>query len=256
MSWNPDLYLAFGDHRLRPALDLIARIPLAAPERVVDLGCGPGNVTKLLAERWPQARVTGIDNAPAMLERARKDYPRLDWRQADIASWRAETPADLLYSNAALQWLDHHETLYPRLLRQLAPGGVLAVQVPRNDDSPSHVAIRETVGDGPWERSLAPLVRSKRVAEPAFYHRLLAPLVSRLDIWDIEYLQVLHGPHPVLEWNKGTALSPFLAALAERERSAFEASYRARLRKLYPPEPDGRTLYPFRRLFLVAQMAG
>jgi len=256
MSWNPDLYLAFGDHRLRPALDLMARIPLAAPKRIVDLGCGPGNVTKLLAERWPGAQVVGVDNAPSMLARAQKDHPALAWQEADIASWRAPAPVDLLYSNAALQWLDHHDTLYPRLLAQLAPAGVLAVQVPRNDDSPSHLAIVETVKDGPWEGRLAPLVRRERVAEPAFYHRLLAPLAHRLDIWDIEYLQVLSGADPILEWTRSTALSPFLAALEGAERSAFEASYRARVSRLYPPEPDGRTLYPFRRLFLVAQLAG
>jgi trans-aconitate 2-methyltransferase len=254
MSWNPDLYLAFGDHRLRPALDLIARIPLAAPKHIVDLGCGPGNVTKLLAERWPAARVIGIDNAPAMLERARKDYPALDWRQGDAESWCAAEPVDLLFSNAVLQWLDHHERLYPRLMAQVSPGGVFAVQVPRNDDSPSHVAIRETVAAGPWQARLAPLVRSKRVAPPAFYHRLLAARTAHLDIWDIDYLQVLSGADPVVEWNKATALRPFLAALEEPERSAFVQHYRECLRRLYPPEPDGRTLFPFRRLFLVAQL--
>jgi trans-aconitate 2-methyltransferase len=254
MSRNPDLYLAFGDHRLRPALDLMARIPLAAPKRIVDLGCGPGNVTKLLAERWPGAETIGIDNAPAMLERAEKDYPALEWREGDAESWRAAEPVDLLFSNAVLQWLDHHETLYPRLLAEVSPGGVFAVQVPRNDDSPSHVAIRETVAAGPWQARLAPLVRSTRVAAPAFYHRLLAPLTKHLDIWDIDYLQVLSGTDPVVEWTKGTALRPFLAALEEPERSIFELHYRERLRRLYPPEPDGRTLFPFRRLFLVAQL--
>ncbi len=252
MSWNPDLYLAFGDHRLRPALDLMARVPLAAPRRIVDLGCGPGNVTKLLAERWPGAHVIGIDNAAEMLERARKDYPALEWRQGDIASWRAEEPVNLVFTNAALQWLDDHERLYPRLLSQVAPGGALAVQVPRNDDSPSHVAIRETVAAGPWRQHLEPLVRSARVAPPQFYHRLLAPLAKGLNIWDIDYLQVLSGENPVVEWTKGTALSPFLAALEEPARSAFEAQYRERVLKAYPPEADGRTLYPFRRLFLVA----
>jgi trans-aconitate 2-methyltransferase len=139
-------------------------------------------------------------------------------------------------------------------MAQVSPGGVFAVQVPRNDDSPSHVAIRETVAGGPWQARLAPLVRSARVAPPAFYHRLLAPRAAHLDIWDIDYLQVLSGPDPVVEWNKGTALMPFLAALEEPERTAFEAHYRECLRRLYPPEADGRTLFPFRRLFLVAQL--
>ena len=255
MSWNPDLYLSFGDHRLRPALDLMARIPLAAPRRIVDLGCGPGNVTRFLAERWPEAAVTGIDNAPEMLARARKDYPALAWAEGDIAAWRAEPPVDLLFTNAALQWLDDHAALYPRLLSQVAPGGVMAVQVPRNDESPSHVAIRETVAEGPWRARLAPLVRSERVGTPAFYHRLLAPRTRSLDIWDIDYLQVLSGEDPVVEWTKATALRPFLNALQEPERSAFLAAYRARIARLYPPEADGRTLFPFRRLFLVAEAA-
>ena len=253
MSWNPDLYLAFSDHRVRPALDLMARIPLEAPRRIVDLGCGPGHVTKLLAERWSKAETVGIDNAPAMLERARRDFPALAFRLEDIAAWRAEPPVDLIFTNAALQWLDDHEHLFPRLLAQLAPGGVLAVQMPRNFDAPSHLALRETAEAGPWRARLAPLLRPEPVWPPAAYWRLLAPLAHDIDIWESEYLQPLCGEDPVAEWTKATALRPFLAALVEPERGAFEAEYRARLRQAYPREADGRTLFPFRRLFLVAR---
>jgi trans-aconitate 2-methyltransferase len=253
MSWNPDLYLAFGDHRTRPALDLLARIPLDAPRSVVDLGCGPGNSTKLLADRWPGAKVIGIDNAPAMIERAQKDYPGLGWRLADVATWRAEEPLDLIFTNAALQWLDRHETLFPRLMDALAPGGVLAVQMPRNYPAPSHAAIAETIEAGPWHGRLAPQLRSEAVGPPEFYYRLLAPRAKSLDIWEIDYLQILDGEDPVVEWTKATALRPFLTALEEPERSDFERDYRARVRAAYPPEADGRTLFPFRRLFLIAR---
>lgn len=253
MSWNPDLYLAFGGHRLRPALDLMARIPLEAPRRMVDLGCGPGHVTKLLAERWPKAEIVGIDNAPAMLERARRDFPALAFRHADIATWRAEPPVDLIFTNAALHWLDDHEHLFPRLLGELAPGGVLAAQMPRNFDSPSHRALRETAESGPWRARLAPLLCREPVQAPAAYHRMLAPLTQELDIWESEYLHVLSGEDPVAEWTKSTALRPFLDALAEPERGTFEAEYRARLRQAYPREADGRTLFPFRRMFIVAR---
>ncbi len=253
MSWNPDLYLAFSDHRLRPALDLVARISLEGPRRIVDLGCGPGHVTKLLAERWPEAETVGIDNAPAMLERARHDFPALAFRLSDIATWRAEPPVDLIFTNAALHWLDDHDHLFPRLLAQLNPGGVLAAQMPRNDDAPCHRALGETAEAGPWRAKLAPLLRRAPVWPPAAYWRLLAPLTQSLDIWESEYLHALCGEDPVAEWTKATALMPFLEALAGAERSAFEAAYRARLRQAYPREADGRTLFPFRRLFIVAR---
>jgi trans-aconitate 2-methyltransferase len=255
MNWNPELYLAFADHRQRPALDLLARIPLETPRHVVDLGCGPGNVTALLAQRWPAAEIAGIDNDAAMLARAAADHPGIAWQRADIAAWRAERPGDLLFSNAALQWLEDHERLLPRLLGGLAPGGLLAVQMARNFNAPSHVAVRETVEQGPWRERLLPLLRRDPVAPPQFYHRLLAPLTKSLDIWETEYLHVLSGETPVLDWIRGTALRPFLAVLDEVERSRFEASVQARLASAYPAEADGRVLLPFRRLFLLAYAA-
>ena len=253
MSWNPDLYLAFGDHRLRPAVDLMARIPVDAPQRIVDLGCGPGHVTKLLAERWAKAEIVGIDNAAIMIERARRDVPALTFRHDDIAAWRAAPPVDLIFSNAALHWLNDHEQLFPRLLAQLNPGGVLAAQMPRNFDAPFHRALAETAEAGPWRAKLAPLLRRAPVWPPAAYWRLLAPQTQELDIWESEYLHALGGEDPVAEWTKATALMPFLEALAGPERGAFEAAYRARLRQAYPREADGRTLFPFRRLFIVAR---
>lgn len=251
MTWDPAQYLKFAGPRLQPAIDLLARVPLAAPARIVDLGCGAGNVTALLARRWPDAEIVGVDDSAPMLARARAELPRARWTLAGIADWTPDVPPDLLYSNAALHWLPDHPRLFARLVAALAPGGVLAVQMPRNFLAPSHALVADVVRDGPWRERLAPLVKPPPVAAPADYYAWLAPLSAALDIWETEYLQVLDGPDPVKEYTKGSFLRPFLDALAPDERPAFEADYAARLRAAYPPRPDGRTLFPFRRLFLL-----
>jgi trans-aconitate 2-methyltransferase len=252
MSWNPDQYLKFAAPRLRPAVDLLAAIPSLAPQVVYDLGCGAGNVTRLLAERWPQAQVTGVDDSASMLARAATELPGTRWVQQSLADWRADRPADVIYSNAALHWLPNHHLLFPALAGQLAPGGVLAVQMPRNFGAPSHTLIADTVMGGPWRARLEPMLQPSPVATPDFYYDSLAPRVARLDIWETEYLQVLEGADPVKEWTKGTWLKQYLDALTEPDRSAFESDYAARLRSAYPTRADGKTLFPFRRLFLVA----
>jgi trans-aconitate 2-methyltransferase len=250
--WDPGKYLEFAGPRLRPALDLLAHVPLAAPGVVFDLGCGAGNVTRLLTERWPAAAVTGIDGSAAMLAAARAAAPAAEWVEADLGAWRAPRPADLLFSNAALHWLDDHPRLFPRLIADLAPGGVLAVQMPRNHGAPSHTEMVAAAKAGPWRERLGPALRPRPVPEPAVYHDLLQPHVSRLDIWETEYLHVLDGDNPVVEWTRGSALKPLLDALEEPERSLFVAEYAARIARAYPRRPDGRTLLPFRRLFIVA----
>lgn len=253
MSWNPDQYLKFSAPRLRPAVDLLAAVPLANARVVYDLGCGAGNVTRLLAERWPAAEITGVDDSPAMLEKAASAVAGVRWVERSLGEWRAERPADLIYSNAALHWLPAHRELFPALFAQLAPNGVLAVQMPRNFDAPSHLAIAETVCDGPWRARLEPLLQPAPVAPPDFYHDLLAPLAERVDIWETEYLQVLEGQDPVKEWTKGTWLKQFLDALDDAaEREVFEKAYAVRVAAAYPMRADGKTLFPFRRLFIIA----
>ena len=253
MSWDPAQYLKFSGERLRPALDLLARVPASAPRAVVDLGCGAGNLMPLLRQRWPQARLTGVDGSPQMLAKARADHPGIEFIQADVGAWRPAQPADVLYSNATLHWLGQHDSLFPDLLEAVAPGGWLAVQMPRNFGAPSHTAVRHTIENGPWRARLEPHLRLNPVAEPQFYWRLLHDKAASLEIWEIEYLQVLRGDNPVAEFTKGSWLKPFLDRLEEPERGAFEADYRARVLAAYPPEADGRTLFPFRRLFIVAQ---
>lgn len=253
MTWDPTQYLKFAGERLRPAVDLLARIPLVAPGSVVDLGCGAGNLSPLIQQRWPQAALTGVDSSAAMLEKARLDYPAARFVLADIATWRPEAPVDLLYSNAALHWLSDHDRLIPGLLDCIKPGGWLAIQMPRNFGAPSHMCIVDAIELGPWREKLEPHLRRRPVAEPQAYWRLLHERTASLEIWETEYMQVLSGANPVAEYTKGTWLKQFLDRLEEPERGAFEADYRQRVAAAYPKEDDGRTLFPFRRLFILGQ---
>jgi trans-aconitate 2-methyltransferase len=252
VPWDPAQYLRFAGQRLRPALDLLDRIDVAKPTEVYDLGAGAGNVTRLLKERWPGARVTGVDASPDMLAKAAADAPDIAWERADLATWQPGRPADVIYSNAALHWVTEHDRVFPGLMSMLAPGGAVAVQMPRNFSAPSHTAIAEAARTGPWRATLEPLLRPTPVAEPAFYFDLLAPHAATVDVWETEYVQVLEGEHPVKEWVKGTWLKPLLDALDEPRRSRFEACYADLVARAYPRRPDGRTLFPFRRLFIVA----
>ena len=253
LSWSPSQYLKFGDHRLRPAVDLLARVPDASPIRIVDLGCGTGSVTALIRRRWPEAQVIGVDDSPEMLEQARQGDPGVDWRQASIENWVPDSPPDLIVSNSALHWLDRHDQVFPRLAQMLAAGGVLAVQMPRNFAAPSHTCITRAVQAGPWKDRLGPLTRSEPVSLPAYYHELLSPRVEEIDVWEIEYFQVLRGESPVVEWTSGTILRPLLAALSDTERTQFLQAYEKCVGGAYPPRSDGTTLFPFKRLFIIAR---
>ena len=252
VTWNPAQYLRFGDERIRPALDLLARIPLEAPDSVYDLGCGTGTVTALIKARWPSAAVTGVDSSETMLARARSLDADVFWQSGDLNSWRPESPADLLYSNAVLHWLDDHRQLFPRLLDGLKPGGVLAVQVPQNFSAPTHTLIAKTVRGGPWRASLEPELREQPVLQPSQYYDLLSRLTASLDIWETTYTHVLEGNDPVVEWTKGSILQPLLERLEAAQAEAFLDVYRRDVSQAYPPGTDGKTLLPFKRLFIIA----
>jgi len=252
MNWDPQQYSRFAGQRLRPALDLIARIPLEHPSTVVDLGCGTGNVTRVLRGRWPHADIVGVDGSPQMLAEAKKTKGEIGWELVDVAAWNPPKKFDLVFSNAALHWLDDHPALFARLSGKVAAGGVLAVQMPRNFAAPSHTLMHELASSPPWRDALLKLLRSQPVLSPEAYYGLLAPNTRSLDIWETEYLQILEGGNPVAEWTKGTWLAPLLAALAPDARAAFEAEYRLRVARAYPRQRDGKTLFPFRRLFIVA----
>jgi trans-aconitate 2-methyltransferase len=255
-TWNADIYLRFAEERTRPCRDLAARVAIDAPRRVVDLGCGPGNSTQVLAERWPGAQIVGLDNSSAMIAAASKAYPNWQFQLADIAAWFAqggERP-DIVFSNAALQWVPDHEALFPRLLEQVAPGGALAVQVPANFHAPAHRLMRELAASDAWRERLPPEgVREWNVHEPDFYFDALSPHAVRVDLWTAEYIQVMPSAEAIVDWYRGTGLRPFLDALSsDAKREQFSADYLAAIRGAYPPQRNGQVLFPFRRLFVIA----
>ncbi|MFJ9740426.1 trans-aconitate 2-methyltransferase [Streptomyces sp. NPDC101166] len=260
-AWDPAQYLRHADHRARPFGDLLARVPdppvhPARPLRVADLGCGPGNVTALLTGRWPDAHVTGYDNSEQMLAEAQAHAgARLDFAYADLTAWTPAETYDVIVSNAALHWVPGHLDAFPAWLDGLAPGGVLAFQVPHNIDAPLHALMRELGNTPRWKDRLAHVLRHEdSVHAPGVYLDRLARLGCDTDVWTTTYHHVLKGPDPVLDWVKGTGLRPVLTALADdpEARDAFLTEYRDLLREAYPPHPYG-TVLPFRRLFAVAR---
>ncbi len=253
MAWDPKTYLAFAEERTRPARDLLARIPLKAPKRIADLGCGPANSTALLRTRWPDARIDGIDHSREMLADARKSGVDANFVEADIARWMPEAPYDLIYSNAALQWLRGHETLFPRLFSFVAPGGVLAIQVPRNYDELCQVVVRDIVSDARWAEKLRHARDWWNGLPVEAYYDLLAPAAAGLDIWETRYIHIVEGEDPVYHWMLGTSLRPFAAALESPMREDFLEECRRRLANAYRPRPDGKIIHPFLRLFLVVR---
>jgi trans-aconitate 2-methyltransferase len=251
-TWEPQTYLRYADIRFRAGLDLIARIPTLPYSTVYDLGSGTGHLTQILAGTFTTAKVIGVDSSPEMLAEARHEFPELEWQQTDIRSWSPLTVPDLIYSNAALQWVPEHETLLPSLLNKLRPGGVLAMQVPRHFESPSHLGLKELVTQSKWRARLEPLLLAP-IPSPETYWRWLSPHARNLDIWETIYLQVLDGKDPVVNFMRGTALRPFLSALPEPEAAKFIDDFADRMAAAYPAQPNGQTLFPFRRLFLIAQ---
>jgi trans-aconitate 2-methyltransferase len=254
-TWDPGQYLRFADHRLRPALDLLAQVPLEAPAHVVELGCGAGNMTAILKQRFPVADVTGVDGSAEMLARARVMAPGCRFIQADFTTWQPEVPPDLIYSNAALHWVGDHEVLFSRLMRLVHSGGVLAVQMPAMHDAPLRRLQYEVAAQGPWAERLAGHGSAPSILDAAGYWDLLCPLAASLEIWETTYLHPLQGEDPVVEWAAGSSLRPFLEPLDAEQQAAFRRAYAEALRPHYPRRPDGTTLLPFRRLFIVARMA-
>ncbi len=253
MAWDPGTYMKFGAERTRPAAELLARIEAEAPARVVDLGCGPGNSTALLAARWPHADLEGIDSSAEMLAGAKTAGVAARWIEADVAKWNPGAIFDVVFSNATLQWVPDHNALLPRLMASVKPGGIFAFQVPRNFADPCHTLIHDIAASGPWAGKLEGVRDWWNVLEPEAYFGILVRHASGIDIWETRYVQVLTGEDAVYRWMSGTGLRPYAAALEGAERDAFLAEYRRRVGVAYPMRESGVTLYPFRRLFCVAR---
>jgi trans-aconitate 2-methyltransferase len=260
-TWDANLYLKFADHRLRPALDLMGRLDPANAARpghaIYDLGCGAGNITRILAERFAGAPIVGIDSSDEMLAKARGQTvdKRVSFTKGDLAHFKPGLPPGILYSNAAYQWVENHIDYFPGLLKLLPSGGQLAVQMPRNHEAPSHALMHKAAEAGPWRDKLAKVGGIRAVWEPARYYDVLKPLCSDLEVWESIYQQPLTGKDPVAQWTAGTGLRPYLEALNEQERTGFYDTYARLLAEAYPTRADGITLFPFRRLFIVARRA-
>jgi trans-aconitate 2-methyltransferase len=254
--WDTTQYLRFGGERSRPFFDLLARIGADKPGHVVDMGCGPGNLTVALAERWPSASVIGVDSSPEMIEAAQvHDAPGLSFMRDDVRHWKPQAMPDVVVSNAVLQWVPDHHELLAEWAGWLTADGWLGIQVPGNFEQPSHVIMRELAGSPRWSPLLRDVNLTRSSSGPAEYAELLAKAGCEVDAWETTYLHILPGDNPVLEWIKGTGLRPVLAVLDDEQAADFLAEYGERLRAAYPPRPFG-TVLPFRRVFAVAHSPG
>jgi trans-aconitate 2-methyltransferase len=251
MSWDPQVYLTFGGERTRPAVELAARVGVPSPTRIIDLGCGPGNSTAVLAARWPSAVLEGLDSSPDMLTQARRSGVPAAWTQGDVASWIPRAGYDLIFSSAMFHWIPNHRELLPRLMEGVVRGGALAFQVPDNFNDPWYVLLRQTAEHGSWKAALASVPRIQ-VEKPDSYFDILHPLSKTVDIWQTTYLHVLEGEDPVLRWVSGTALRPYIERLTGADHDGFIEEYGQKLRDTYPMRADNTTLFPFRRLFAIS----
>jgi len=249
-TWDAQQYLKFAAERTQPCRDLAARVALDSPARIIDLGCGPGNSTEVLAERWPSAELTGLDSSAPMIAKAIAEKPLGKWVTGDIGEWAEDEGAyDLVFSNAALQWVGDHGGLLPLLMRRVAAGGALAAQMPGNWDAAAHRLMRNIAAQFPETDN----VREWFTHDLGFYYDVLARQAARVDLWATEYVHVMENAEAIVEWYRGTGMRPFLDALRdEAARERFLARYLEAIREAYPPHENGRVLFPFRRIFLVA----
>ncbi|MGO4705602.1 trans-aconitate 2-methyltransferase [Microvirga sp. 2MCAF38] len=253
-EWNAGQYLKFEEQRTRPAIDLLAHVPLSNPKRCIDLGCGPGNSTELLVKRYPNAEIMGLDSSFAMLAEARQRLPGLIFEKDDIATWSPSESFDLIFANAALQWVPDHAMLLPRLVSALNPGGCLAIQVPDNQQEPTHVLMRDVAARGPWAGRLAGAATAREaIGSFGEYYTRLRQAGCSVDLWRTTYVHCLNGAGAIVEWVKGTGLRPFLDPLDEAEQKEFLALYEAEIAHAYPQQFDGKVLLRFPRLFLIAR---
>jgi trans-aconitate 2-methyltransferase len=252
-DWSAKQYLKFEDERTRPPRDLLAQVRLDDPGRVFDLGCGPGNSTELLIERFPGAEVIGVDSSPDMLRQARERLPSCTFVEGDLSTWVPREGTDLLFGNAVFQWVPDHPKVLARLLQSLQPGGVLAVQMPDNTKEPALMLMEKVAASGPWTAAIAQANAARNdLPRPEDYYDLLRPLCSHIDIWHTHYNHIMENHAGVVEWFKGSGLRPFLAPLDAGMRETFTANYTDEIRFAYPARSDGKVMLKFPRLFILA----
>jgi trans-aconitate 2-methyltransferase len=252
-DWNPSNYLKFRNERTQPSIDLAARINLINPETIADLGCGPGNSTKILADKWPSAKIVGIDNSPEMIKKARADFPDITWNLSDISALDDSNTYDIVFSNATLQWLPDHESLIPKLFTLISLGGVLAVQAPMNQNAPLHRALLRVAQSDRWRKFTGDCDCLVNYQSASYYYQILDALTSNFDLWETTYIHVLENHRGLIEWYKSTGMRPYLSALPDAAaRSQFEDEVLEICKREYPVQRNGKVLYPFSRAFFIA----
>ncbi len=252
-DWDVNLYKQFGNERTQPAIDLVSKISTINPNKIIDLGCGPGNSTEILRQRWPKATVTGLDSSPEMINSCRKNYPDQEWILADAENWQPSSAYDIVFSNAAFQWIPQHNLLLNRLFGYVSSGGVLAFQIPAHINSPLHQLIVEVANEAEWAHLMKYPKNALTIESPSYYYDALVGAASKLDIWETEYCHVMESTQAIISWISSTGLRPFLAALeTETQKQRFVKILGKRVAETYMPQVDGKVLFPFRRLFVVA----
>jgi len=254
-DWQPNLYLEFGKERTQPSIDLVTRIDVDNPKRIIDIGCGPGNSTAVLKARWPQAEIVGLDNSPAMIDNARLKYPAIDWLCADAAGdLSALGKFDIVFSNAAIQWMSEQETLLPKLFGLLNRGGVLAVQVPCTEHMPIHTELEKLATTVQWEARFADMASSYSTHQADFYYDTLCNLTADIDLWETRYFHIMNTLADIVKWYSGSGLRPYLDCLPDLpSRTGFLKAYENLLKRDYPVQANGKILFPFTRIFFIAR---
>jgi trans-aconitate 2-methyltransferase len=253
-EWDPDQYLQFKGERTQPSIDLVARIPMDDPKTVIDIGCGPGNSTQILLKRWPFADVVGVDKSEKMIQRARRDYPHQKWVVGDAATFEAPLPFDIVFSNAAIHWIPQHDMLLRRLFRMLRGNGILAVQVPANQESPLYRAILRVSESGKWSAYTKGRESAIIYNSVAYYYGQLVSYAEDVVLWETVYYHIMNSHQDLIEWYQSTAMKPFLDSLpSDESREEFKGEVLAACKASYPLQRDGKLLYPFKRLFFTAR---
>ncbi len=252
-DWNPDQYLQFRNERTQPSIDLVRRINFpGSPEKIIDIGCGPGNSTQVLLQRWPDAICTGIDNSPAMIEKAKKDFPGQEWILSDALHFESDHPFDILFSNAAIQWIPNHKKLFDKLTDMLSKNGVIAIQIPKFQDMVLGQILQSVSGKKRWKKKTEGCSELFTYHDFTYYYDLLADQTKQIDMWETDYMHVMPSHAAIIEWSRSTGLKPYLDRMAdEKEKKDFEEDLLTEIKKQYPKQKNSHVLFPFKRLFFI-----